>query len=102
MQPAVTIASAKAVGLLPKGFKITSGFDYAANVELWRGPWVEQVLKQSCVQGQMEREARVQEFNADKKKSVQQAMTNFGFDIFGAGLENGAPIVRYFPNTPDS
>jgi hypothetical protein len=60
MQPHVTVASAKAVGLLPGGFKITPGYDFAANVGSWRGPFFGQVLKQTCVQGQADRERRME------------------------------------------
>jgi hypothetical protein len=91
MQAHVTVASAKAVGLLPSGFKITSGYDFAENVGLWRGPFFEQVLKQPCVQGQVEREARMELFNSNKQAVVREHMADFGFDIFRAGLEDGMP-----------
>jgi hypothetical protein len=89
----VTIASAKAVGLLPRGFKITPGYDYAANVESWRGPFVDQVLRQPCVQGQADRELRMERYNANKAAVVQEHMVDFGFDIFRAGMETDNPTA---------
>ena len=93
MQPYVTIASAKAVGLLPPGFQIQSGYNYRDNVAEWRGPFVEQVLKQSCVQGQAERELRMEQYCEDKRAVVREHMADFGFDIFRAGLEEGCHVT---------
>jgi hypothetical protein len=93
MQPYVTIASAKAVGLLPPGFQIQSGYNYRDNVAEWRGPFVEQVLKQGCVQGQAERELRMEQYREDKQAVVREHMADFGFDIFRAGLEEGCHIT---------
>lgn len=95
MQPYVTIASAKAVGLLPSGFKVQSGYNYRENVAEWRGPFVEQVLKQSCVQGQAERELRMERYAEDKQAVVREHMADFGFDIFRAGLEEGCPTFEF-------
>ena len=87
----VTIASAKAVGLLPIGFKLTPDYDFAANVDSWRGPFVEQVLRQSCVQGQAQRELRMERWQVNKAAVIQENMSDFGFDIFRAGLEADGP-----------
>jgi hypothetical protein len=87
----VTIASAKAVGLLPRDFRIVPGYDYFANVHSWRGPFVETVLKQSCVQGQADRELRLERYNANKTEVVREHMADFGFDVFRAGLESEGP-----------
>jgi hypothetical protein len=95
MQHHVTVASAKAVGLLPSGFQITPGYDFAANVESWRGPFFGQVLKQTCVQGQADRERRMVLYNTKKKAVVQQHMADFGFDIFRAGLEEGMARISF-------
>lgn len=95
MQSNVTVASAKAVGLLPCGFKITPGFNFPANVELWRGPFFEQVLKQPCVQGQADRERRMELYNTKKRAVVQQHMADFGFDIFRVGLEEGMTCIIF-------
>jgi hypothetical protein len=89
----VVIASAKAVGLLPRDFHIVPGYDYAANVHVWRGPFVETVLKQSCVQGQADRELRMERWNANKTVVVREHMADFGFDIFRAGLESEGPSI---------
>lgn len=93
MSQNVTIASAKAVGLLPKEFRIVPGYDYAANVDSWRGPFVETVLKQSCVQGQADRELRLERYNANKTEVVREHMADFGFDILRAGLESEGPCI---------
>jgi hypothetical protein len=102
MQPYVTIASAKAVGLLPSGFKVQSGYNYRENVAEWRGPFVEQVLKQSCVQGQAERELRMERYAEDKQAVVREHMADFGFDTFRAGLEEGCPTFEFLCVLADS
>jgi hypothetical protein len=96
MQPYVTIASAKAVGLLPSGFQVQSGYNYKENVAEWRGPFVEQVLKQSCVQGQAERELRMERYCEDRQAVVREHMADFGFDVFRAGQEEGFPKFEFF------
>ncbi len=89
----VTIASAKAVGLLSREFCIVPDYDYAANVHLWRGPFVETILKQSCVKGQADREMRLERYNANKIEVVRENMADFGFDIFRAGLDSEGPSI---------
>jgi len=77
LQKKYHISSAIKVGLLPEGFKLVENYDWEQNIVEWRGPWVENVLKQDCVVGAI-RERDVIDARSKRDQSIQQALQGFG------------------------
>ena len=72
------IASAIKVGLLPQGFKLTANFNWGQNIASWRGPWVENILKQDCVIGAGIREHDSVAAKANRDRKMEQTLQGLG------------------------